>query len=461
MRAAISEPTQQAQVAARQTIGFAPSKAPRDAPKESFAGNARTNFANFTPSWLIVQSRQVNVATLDERELASLRDGFVVDQATAELPWFSQERPSKHFYYEKETRRKIRVLARQALRKIEEQGGVSCIPAICKTPNGFYEADDPISKLFLASFPGSGNTWLRMILRAGTRHYTGSLYADKRLSSFQGFAGELLAASDPRTSIVKSHYPMWNVGAPAQHSDFAGSIFIARSPFDAILAELHRIYSGESHKGVSAQSKIASDGMLRALGLAERYTETVHFWEGLNAFNARGGRPRFFPGHGGRDYQGHRVRNMTDVFSLDMRPMRNGEGFPVFTMFYEDFVRDLVPALAHLFAFLKLQHGERMPSVYDSIVCTLSKQQAFAHTKRAEQPVNANPFSADVARELCETFGPVWNEAKWGPCTGVLQRERADVRVQDEWKAWSFEDVCEVPDSATQAESSPTWFVEK
>ena len=60
----------------------------------------------------------------------------------------------------------------------------------------------------LASFPGSGNTWVRGLLQKATRVCTGATYCDISLR-VQGFPAE--GVSSPSTLVVKTHnpYPHW------------------------------------------------------------------------------------------------------------------------------------------------------------------------------------------------------------------------------------------------------------
>lgn len=365
----------------------------------------------------------------DPEALASVRDGFGVTADVSRKSWFQASASAVWHAKEAEMGRKMKVLREEALEQL--RGGIPCLPRVCKEEVGFYDASADVKKLYLASFPGSGNTWLRSVVRAGSRKYTGSLYNDKKLANNQGFAGELLASVDPTTSVVKSHYPMWKLGAPLKQPRFSGAVYIVRAPFDAILAELNRIYSGEKHRGVASDEDLGGDGRARTPALAAHFLQSVAYWEGLNGYSPVTGKAIAHEGHGSKDYDGTRVRHMKGSFAYDVRPMKNGKGFPVLTLFYEDFRRDFVGALASLFAFLKLHLGPQNPTVYESIVCSLRKQRSFQRVKRnADQQ---NPF-LDMAAELCESFAFVWNEDKWGPCLGRLQRERADVHIDEAWK---------------------------
>jgi len=397
--------------------------------------------------WVVVSRNNSFEHTLEHD--AAIRKGFGITETTMKRPWFSEpsEKARQRAMQEDVMRKSIKRIAEQALAKLEEEG-ISCVPAFCDEPAGFYMEE--MDKLFLSSFPGSGNTWVRAAIRAGTRKYTGSLYKDWRLEKFQHFRGEMLDPNDVRTSIVKSHWPMWGQGSPREMPNFKGAIYFVRSPFDAILAELNRALSGEIHNGVALREKLQSaEAKRRAVKLAQEYTEGVAFWQGLNAFDHRNGKLKIFEGNGVKNYTGTLVSDMTDMFSFDIRPMRHGAGFPVFTMFYEDLKRDFVVASAHLLAFLKAFHSDRAPPVFDSLVCILRKHQTFSRTKRATTTLgndDAHPFDAATTKKMCDFFTYVWNEHKWGECGNMLQRERearGEVEIERAWQLWELpENAC-------------------
>lgn len=62
----------------------------------------------------------------------------------------------------------------------------------------------PLPVTMLASFPGSGNTWIRYVLERVTGIYTGSVYNASLLKN-NGFPGE--DRSDGTVSVVKTHHP--------------------------------------------------------------------------------------------------------------------------------------------------------------------------------------------------------------------------------------------------------------
>lgn len=70
---------------------------------------------------------------------------------------------------------------------------------ISDNKNEFNVSEKPIA---LASFPGSGNTWLRYLLQQATGIYTGSVYKDYGLLK-SGFPAESIANTS--VLIVKTH----------------------------------------------------------------------------------------------------------------------------------------------------------------------------------------------------------------------------------------------------------------
>ena len=101
----------------------------------------------------------------------------------------------------------------------------------------------------LVSFPGSGNTWTRLLLEQATGIFTGSIFCDQDLRS-SGFFGEQIISSN--VLAVKTHYP--GIGNPKfNHFNpvrVDGAIFIMRNPLDSIVAERKRQVLGvDGHTG--------------------------------------------------------------------------------------------------------------------------------------------------------------------------------------------------------------------
>jgi hypothetical protein len=97
----------------------------------------------------------------------------------------------------------------------------------------------------LASFPGSGNTWLRYLLQQATGILTGSVYKDYGLLK-SGFPAESVANSS--VLLVKTHEwgsHVWN--------KFDKAILLVRDPAKAILAEFNRQSGG--HVGFASPDR--------------------------------------------------------------------------------------------------------------------------------------------------------------------------------------------------------------
>ena len=89
----------------------------------------------------------------------------------------------------------------------------------------------------LASFPGSGNTWLRYLLEQVTGIFTGSQDCDIVLKSC-GLLGEGVQSSN--VLMVKTHKPSDLIETTPQRH-FKAAVVLMRNPFDTILAEYNRM----------------------------------------------------------------------------------------------------------------------------------------------------------------------------------------------------------------------------
>lgn len=97
----------------------------------------------------------------------------------------------------------------------------------------------------LASFPGSGNTWLRYLLQQATGILTGSVYKDYGLLK-SGFPAESIANSS--VLLVKTHE--WGSHV---WEKFGKAILLVRDPAKAILAEFNRQSGG--HVGFASPDR--------------------------------------------------------------------------------------------------------------------------------------------------------------------------------------------------------------
>ena len=118
--------------------------------------------------------------------------------------------------------------------------------SVCRFMNG--AGRDPIA---LASFPGSGNTWVRGLIQSVTGLCTGAIYCDRMLRR-TGFPGESIRSGI--VLVVKTHHydPRWtgvyyDKSAPFSYFKkvehipvYSSAIFLLRNPFDSLVSEYSR-----------------------------------------------------------------------------------------------------------------------------------------------------------------------------------------------------------------------------
>lgn len=291
----------------------------------------------------------------------------------------------------------------------------SCIPNVCQQRYTFFNVKKRVQKFtMLNTFPGSGNTWLRSVIREGTRVYTGSVYRDKSIAD-EGYRGELKRAYRRYsiTSVVKAHYPA-NRLSLSWSKKMTAVINIVRSPFDACVSEYNRRkasgHTAEAHTNVSK-------GYLHgAVG------SWINFQRSFNSMD------RAYP------TEQRPLREIRDFLRIEYRRFPPAkQPIPVLTMFYEDFVTNPTSATAFLYAFLKLQYGELVPPVKDSVICAAAnaKREEVFH-RHHKSPVGTPMYdwktnsTTKYGKTMCEKVVNLWNVHKWGECDGrLLQNKHA------------------------------------
>lgn len=121
------------------------------------------------------------------------------------------------------------------------------IVSTTKSDNNEFNDNEAVVKPIaaLASFPGSGNTWLRYMLQQATGILTGSVYKDYGLLK-SGFPAESIANSS--VLLVKTHE--WGSHVWGK---FGKAILLVRDPAKAILAEFNRQSGG--HVGFASPDR--------------------------------------------------------------------------------------------------------------------------------------------------------------------------------------------------------------
>ena len=121
-------------------------------------------------------------------------------------------------------------------------------------------------RVALVSLPGSGNTWVRVLLEHATGYCTGSMWCDPYLRAKQ-FCAEGIREC---TLVVKNHDPTvrW-LGEPLPRNsitevssfnkpEFGSAIFIHRNLYEAIVAEWNRAVGFRVHDA-KKQNQIVAD----------------------------------------------------------------------------------------------------------------------------------------------------------------------------------------------------------
>lgn len=106
-----------------------------------------------------------------------------------------------------------------------------CSPLAFRTRDEHHQSG--VGTVALASFPGSGNTWIRYLLQQCTGILTGTIYVEDSHLIY-GFVDSPVA--DDSVLVVKTHQ------LPSDVYDKA--ILVARDPFGALVAEWNRMAGG-------------------------------------------------------------------------------------------------------------------------------------------------------------------------------------------------------------------------
>ena len=162
---------------------------------------------------------------------------------------------------------------RECEAKTRELAGMeetASMPAKCHFINGSGRG-----QIALASFPGSGNTWIRGMLESATGVCTGFAFCDVSMR-VKGFAGESIASS--AVLAVKTHAfsPSWE-GEPDRAGTrrklrFHSAIFVVRNPFQALVSEWNRIVANNFGK-----KTVTLDGHVKRAG-SEYFGELTRQW---------------------------------------------------------------------------------------------------------------------------------------------------------------------------------------
>jgi hypothetical protein len=261
---------------------------------------------------------------------------------------------------------------------------VKCIPNECKTPRHFitnkHLLADPKGFMFLATFPGSGNTWTRAVIQEGTRIWTSSVHHDKSLFD-EGYLGEYNDNehnSYPTVSAIKVHYPYYK---KIPYTKTAAVIEIIRSPFDALMAEFQRTVNLKKFRqhpnSVDPHVTSASPEEFHTIfpnwikKASAKWLEYADFWLGKRLWERS-------------DVQRCDANGVTSfVINSDPDLLNANRTIPILVLFYEDMKHNFPETSFRLFSFLKQRLGDAMLVPDTSVLCALQDQKHTSVAHRA------------------------------------------------------------------------------
>ena len=299
---------------------------------------------------------------------------------------------------------------------------------LCAAATAYREhlSEIPVPVIYLVSFPGSGNTWLRWLIQEGSQIYVGSIYNDGELlhGGFprEGGGAELYS----RYAIIKTHGLAL---CDDNHKDESATcrkdrvntqhhyqprVALLRHPCAALLSEFRR-----TRLDLLKQNK--------SIPISERvkrsHVEDYEFAADDAAWV---------------DFVRRKLFNLRlfldDLFSAKYTKEDRFKATPKLTFFYEELVADPAAALARLFSFLlevKPLIGHKAPadvyfhgaSLVESLrnttpwlvgnaLRTLEGRQHRDHSRDG----GAAHWGPALAAELCAAVADHWHRgaAWWG-----------------------------------------------
>lgn len=270
---------------------------------------------------------------------------------------------------------------------------------------------------------GSGNTWVRSIIEAGTSIFTGSVYGDVKLRK-QGFQGELMdsfASPYPRTIVVKTHS---DIRVPLEGvRKVTAALYILRSPFDVALSQ----FNLEETKSHTAQASLHS----LKTEFPRYFSEALHMW----LYSVKTWLPEVYWER--EDWP--KMHSDTDVttylFHKDVfhkvHPKKKNADIPIFIIFYEDLTRNFDLTTKSMFDFIESRVGKGI--IDHAHECAVLKHISLQEKSVKRFPKNSYnpftdpelPFAQGQLKNICKLLKNFWYEDKWGQCEiGLRQAER-------------------------------------
>ncbi|XP_077995802.1 sialate:O-sulfotransferase 2-like [Glandiceps talaboti] len=138
--------------------------------------------------------------------------------------------------------------------------------------NSTLKREGSMPLVALASFPGSGNTWVRHLIERSTGIYTGSFYTDGELFK-KGFKGEREHWKKRNTVVVKTHD-----FSEELIKEYEAAIVVIRNPYKAMIAEHNRKFGG--HTGYATEDRYTKGTEWNdfVMGKSRSWTNTALMW---------------------------------------------------------------------------------------------------------------------------------------------------------------------------------------
>jgi len=139
----------------------------------------------------------------------------------------------------------------------------------------------------LASYPGSGNTWIRYLIEGASGIFTGSVFNDKSIDN-AGHHGETRNFKDGSTILQKTHhrtiinsqYATFSLAWRQEHINMFGGrgVVVVRNPFKAVLSYWNYVSTQSHTKSVDVASLKTSKFKDFAFVGISRWFELIDDW---------------------------------------------------------------------------------------------------------------------------------------------------------------------------------------
>ncbi len=177
---------------------------------------------------------------------------------------------------------------------------------------------------WIASYPKSGNTWVRFLIHNVLHEPTDDLAVIEQTMPYVLRVGDGYRTEAGRDDLLKTHLS-WSADHPlGGHS--ARAIYIVRDPRDVLLSNLN--YRAHRRGGGEADA--------RAIAMSEE--------EYAHAFIAHGGEPAW-------------AHDAVGTWAANTRSWTGDTGFPVLIVRYEDLEKNTRRQLTRILAFLGVSPG--------------------------------------------------------------------------------------------------------